>query len=528
LRQPAQARLAAIPLMFGLAVGLSGAPATNAAPRAVDAAGSVITAASCGRADVETAINAAQDGDTVRVPAGICVWTTGVTISGKGIHLQGASQGAVTLTHNAGSASLIDVDEDASHLIEISNLRFIEGTGNGDNHLQIESGGRPVLVHDNYFETNGKILRSIRWGSNKGVIWHNEFFSNKQDDQAIVFVNNALDSSWTTPDTMGMRDTTGESNVYVEDNLFRRIYLQALDPDSNSRVVIRYNTFDNSALASHGADTSEDGVRHWEIYNNTFVFTNFGDCSGAQTLPLNWFFYIRGGTGVIADNVWSDINSCAWSDKPELIMTIQNLRRNSGPYPCWTTYPAPRQIGQSHDGMTPTTDPVYIWGNTGGGNSTPGLSDYSPNECGPGAPSVTQFIQAGRDFIVNVPKPGYVKYYYPHPLRRGAVVADLRVTSALVATSTLTATLGWTPPANAITTTLRYSAAPINDANWPAAPLLTATLPATMNSYVAAVPYAGGTVYFALRTQDATGAFSSLSNTAFWPSWTTHLPLVRK
>jgi hypothetical protein len=320
----------------------------------------VIEAASCSRADVQNAIDRAQDGDTVVIPAGACAWTSPISIQGKGIHLRGASKGDVTITHDAGSETLLEVQEDASHLVEISNLRFIEGNSDADAHLFIGGNGRPVLVHDSYFETDGSMLRSIRWSSNRGVIWGNEFYSNEQNDQAVVFVNTTLDSSWSTPDTMGMRDTTGESNVYVEDNLFRQMYLQALDPDSNSRVVVRHNTFEHSGMASHGADTSEDGTRHWEIHDNTFTFTNFGDCDGSQTPPLNWYFYIRGGTGIIADNVWADINSCAWGNKSEVNMTIQNLRRNSGPYPCWTTYPAPRQVGQSHDGTGYVTDPVYL------------------------------------------------------------------------------------------------------------------------------------------------------------------------
>jgi hypothetical protein len=397
-----------------LLLGLLGVWAWLAVPPA--RAANTITAANCSSAVVQLAVNAATDGDTVIIPAGSCAWSSGITLTGKGIHLKGAGKGLVTLTHNAGASSLVSVTEDATHLIEISDLRFVEGTGTADNHLVVGGSGRPVLVHDNYFETNGKLLRSIRWSSNKGVLWNNEFYSNRQDDQAIVFVN-GLDSSWATPDTLGARDVTGEANVYVEDNLFTELYLQALDFDSNSRVVVRYNTFEHSGLASHGADTSEAGTRHWEIYDNTFTFMDFGGCNNPQTPPLNWFLYLRGGSGIIADNVWADINSCTWGNKPEINMTVQNLRRTSGPYPCWTTYPAPRQIGQGHNGTSFVTDPVYIWGNTGGGNSNPGLSDYSPNECGAGAPSVTQFIQAGRDYVVGAPKPGYVKYTYPHPLR---------------------------------------------------------------------------------------------------------------
>lgn len=380
--------------------------------RPAAANGATITAASCASADVQAAVDLANDGDTVVIPVGSCSWTVGLSVN-KGIHLKGAVAGEVVLIHDAGTEYLLEITEDDTHLTEISNLRFVDGTGTADGHLAVYPGGRPVLLHHCSFETDGGLVRSIRWVPNRGVIWGNEFFSNEQDDQAIVIVNNNDLQSWQTASTMGMDDPDGESNVYIEDNVFRSIFLQALDPDSNSRVVIRHNLFDESGNASHGADTSEFGTRHWEIYDNTFTFTDHGDCDGSLTAPLNWFFYVRGGTGIIADNILPDIDSCAWGDKTEIYMTVQNIRRNSGPYPCWTTYPAPHQVGQSHDGVSAITEPVHIWGNTGGG--TFGMGDYDPDECGNGQ-TVTDYIQVGRDIILG-PKPGYTKYTYPHPLR---------------------------------------------------------------------------------------------------------------
>jgi len=53
--------------------------------------GAEIIAASCSRADVLAAVSAAQDGDTVLIPAGTATWTDGLTIT-KGIHLKGAGQ----------------------------------------------------------------------------------------------------------------------------------------------------------------------------------------------------------------------------------------------------------------------------------------------------------------------------------------------------------------------------------------------------------------------------------------------------
>jgi hypothetical protein len=109
-----------------------------------------------------------------------------------------------------------------------------------------------------------------------------------------------------------------------------------------------------------------------------------------------------------------------------------------------------------------------------------------------------------------------------------SAVTDLHVTHAVTATGTLTAALRWTAPADAITTALRYSGTLITEANWTSALLLTSTLSGTAQSYTATVAYTGGMAYFALKSQNAEGAWSALSNNAFWPGRDVYLPLVTR
>jgi hypothetical protein len=126
--------------------------------------------------------------------------------------------------------------------------------------------------------------------------------------------------------------------------------------------------------------------------------------------------------------------------------------------------------------------------------------------------------------IGSAPDVGADEYGVPAP----AAVADLRVTHAITASGTLTTTLRWTAPADAVTTTLRYSDTLITEANWAGALLLTDTLPGSAEIYTATVPYSDSTVYFALKSQNAEGDGSDLSNNAFWPHWDVFLPLVTK
>jgi hypothetical protein len=106
-----------------------------------------------------------------------------------------------------------------------------------------------------------------------------------------------------------------------------------------------------------------------------------------------------------------------------------------------------------------------------------------------------------------------------------AAVTDLRVSQAVTTTGMLTATLRWTAPTGALTTTLRYSNALITAGNWNSAILLTDTLTGAAEIYTATIPYSGGTAYFALKTQGV-GGESNLSNNASWPHVDVYLPLI--
>jgi hypothetical protein len=108
-----------------------------------------------------------------------------------------------------------------------------------------------------------------------------------------------------------------------------------------------------------------------------------------------------------------------------------------------------------------------------------------------------------------------------------APVADLRVTQAVTGSGRLTATLRWTPPASAMTTTVRYSRTLITADNWASATVVTDTLPGGTDSLTADVSFfSNGIAYFALKFQTDSGAWSPLSNIAFWPSRDVYLPII--
>jgi hypothetical protein len=108
-----------------------------------------------------------------------------------------------------------------------------------------------------------------------------------------------------------------------------------------------------------------------------------------------------------------------------------------------------------------------------------------------------------------------------------APVADLRVTQAVTGSGQLTATLRWAPPASAMTTTVRYSTALITAGNWGSATVITDTLPGGTGVLTDDVSFlSDGIAYFALKFQTDSGAWSPLSNNAFWPRQAVYLPII--
>jgi hypothetical protein len=312
-----------------------------------------------------------------------------------------------TLTLN-GSAQ-IAVTEQAGGNVSFEDIEVKRGTSTAD-FFSITGGGRPLRVRFCHFENaSGDIFDFA--GTTHSYIGRNSFVSawsspgnSIRTASCLRYKNPSADSSWTSAHTLGTAaDPSGEDKHYCEHNLFLWFSTETLDMDDNSRPVIRENVFHHSGITSHGQDTSQDGVRHFELYDNVWLYDN---SQSAALLPnMDYLIYIRGGSGIITGNEVQDINNSEWGNKTEIKLTIQSLQRNAGANACYAgSYPCPRQIGQGHNGSTAITEGLHIWGNTGGG--TLAKEDYSTNECGGGAQSVSTFLLEDRDYLLRAPTTG--------------------------------------------------------------------------------------------------------------------------
>lgn len=390
------------------------------------------------QSDVQAACSAAPDNGsvTVVIPNGTYSWSGNLSIN-KSLKLAGQSATGVTINNNNGSGNMISATSTANGHINIYWLNIVQVASNSGgagfmlNCDRNDASSYTVLVHDCTFNNSAVYSYSVLVSANGIVFWNDTFIGNGSNGLGGISLvcqkygpgTSSGHGSWNSPSTMGSLDTTGLNNTYIENCTFSAAPTACVNADDNSRVVVRYCTIQDSSLHAHGQDTSIYGVRHYEIYNNTFVN------SQAAALNLSAWTYIRGGTFIIANN---SVAALPYG-KPSFTMICQSINRSDA-IACQTGYPAARQIGYgwsansssrygnpviSQDGIGQAQDPAYIWNNSGDGGqasgSYVGISQYSPDDCGNGMQD-SNFIVQGRDYYVGTPRPGWSAYTYPHPL----------------------------------------------------------------------------------------------------------------
>jgi hypothetical protein len=404
-----------------------------------------ITAASCNVTDVQSAINSANNGDTVVIPNGSCSWSTGISTN-KQITVEGQSVGGVTITHVAGAANLLSFTIGNTFHTTIANLRFMPGNGTG-NYVTVNGTGLAPLMHDMYFNLpNFQLQHAVMWTVTGGVIWNTTFESTDTkypgSDSGCLLVKSNI--PWDSPSTMGTLDTNGDKNLYIEDSTFHNVG-QCPDVDDNGRVVIRHSKIIGSSGLTHGP-SSATGGRQVEFYGNSFTYPD-------PTRNLNRYFWLRAGTMVVTNNDIQWINGPSYPNKTSFAFVVEAARWGVGGHGCCTGYMCFHQVGSGASstvqspiltsaGQVPSdkfqlSDPIYIWNNTGTGQ---GSAHYGINEadaaqdnCHNTNPatgkeySTADFYQEGRDHFYDDSsnpnsgaKPGWAPYKYPHPLTQGS------------------------------------------------------------------------------------------------------------
>lgn len=389
-----------------------------------------ITAASCSQSDVNTAYTSASNGDTVEIPNGSCTWTSGISIT-KYIVLRaqnytatsgGSTSRNVTITHNAGSSTLLAFTTASGNTTQLSGIAFIPGASGVGKYASFGGTGVP-LINDCYFDVDasggGVSTYAMSIDTNGAVLWNNWAESSTTSGTGSTrswFVHKSS-KSWTDSNTWGTNDSGGTNKVYVEDSTIYNMRDFAFDGDDNSRSVFRYNTIRNSQLIHHGT-TSLQGGREMELYNNAFQYRQNQYISG--WVNLNRYIWLRAGTLRATNNSFEEINSSGfYATRTSIVFIAESLTRSGSGSGCETEpdYPGTHWPGQGGNGSTQSSDPIYLYNNSGtGGSGTSkewGTNDQSPDTCGGG--TTANVVLSGRDVLFT--NPSYTTYTYPHPLR---------------------------------------------------------------------------------------------------------------
>jgi len=369
--------------------------------------------------DIAAAISSGKSGDTINVAAGT-IPSLSVTINGR--YLIGA--GSTTESPSATSGTIIQsgtikLTKHSTYHSRISGFSFT-GTGN---HLSVSgtASAKAFIIDHNYIFSNGGSAanRMVILGVNGGLLHHNTFVASGCVPHCFGDVFNIqTGESWTEDPTIGSNDTTGERNIYFEDNTFEGITETAPDGDQRARLVIRYNTYKDSSIVFHSgfktsggySDTTlNGGTRHFEVYNNTFIRVS-------NSVPMNKWIWVRGATGVIANNSMDRASSPDGSTYPNKSAIRLSVNCNK------QSYPMEFQVGQlsSKPDATPDT-PLLIFGNMAGPNSD-GTADSnfiavgSSDSGGLTCATPSNYIQVNRDYVLSNSW-GWKPYTYPHPLQ---------------------------------------------------------------------------------------------------------------
>ena len=216
---------------------------------------------------------------------------------------------------------------------------------------------KPYVIDNNYVRSDVSAgVRAVHLDANGGLLHHNQFTA-ATGTGADVFTISTVETDWSQPTSIGAEDTTGERNIYFEDNTFTNILETGPDADTGTRLVMRHNTFVDSSIVLHSSNPNDSGPvggghRHTEVYNNTFQrVSNYN--------PLNKWIWVRGGSGVFANNVMDKASSpdgSTYPDKADIRFTVG----------CPSGYPIAYQVGQSTiPAQNPPSRPFAIFGNTG-------------------------------------------------------------------------------------------------------------------------------------------------------------------
>lgn len=353
----------------------------------------VVHAESGIRPHIQAAIDKAQPGDTVQIPAGEFEFDGSVKAP-DGIHIRGAGRDKTFLIKTDRTSlwdAMFNIDCTTGEPFTFSDIS-LQGTGRfiqGDSPKKgpVRDQGLNLFGKCVDFEVaNSRFTKFSRAGIEvvardgtvpgepRGVIHNNEFVD-------IWYPNNGYgievvghESAWDQPLDLG-----SERAVFIEDNYFE-LTRHTIAANNGARYVFRFNTVRNNyhdaaAIDAHGLSSWPRGTRSYEIYGNVL-----------HNDEQRWAgIGLRGGDGVVYGNEISGVTS-------GVLLMMEG-------YSVFDKYPQKDQIRD-----------LWIWDNQVNGRELKDVDFWSRQK------GVRRLLKESRDYHLTE-RPDYTPYPYPHPLR---------------------------------------------------------------------------------------------------------------
>lgn len=373
---------------------------------AFGASAATVTTASCAQSAVQAAVNSANDGDTVNIPAGTCTWSSAVSLNSKTIYLKGAGSGSggTKIVHGGGDHTLIQISAGSKRgRLDVSGFWFSGSSANNWNGTAMQVSGpfawKNLRIHHNVFENN------YPWTISIGVDTYGVIDNNTFRGRALGIKTYGREAAdWSTPLTLGTSDFFFvEGNTFDMDDWYGSTGTPAVDMFGGGRVVFRHNTGKYFYFGTHDkARSTQVSANAYEVYGNSF-WTNSNKWKALD---------ITAGTGVIWGNTISGDWTVPIGAMDYKTSDPRSLRRCDGTDPADQNvageagWRCQYQIGSQGEGASAVGYPLHLWGNTVNGA-------VARMSCTAGC----THVQDGRDFVNGASaKPGYAPYTYPHPI----------------------------------------------------------------------------------------------------------------
>ena len=275
------------------------------------AAATTFNTANCSEATVQAAINGASAGDEVHLPACNVTWSTAVTVN-SAITLSGSGMGVTIITGapstQQGAFTFLTFTTPSTGVVGLRNIEFkgpSSGSGgNADSNL-IHFFGNSQSIIIEHIKCTAVINTGCFgfYGYTRGVMsdWQCIMQSGQSPGICITLKPYSWgDVGWNGDKSWNMPSTIGTAQAFVFENgtctNTSSNWLFCFDANAGARFTVRFSTFNNMFIGTHGLETSgrTRGVRQIEFYKNTFNVT--GGLFFDSTMST------RGGTGIVWGN----------------------------------------------------------------------------------------------------------------------------------------------------------------------------------------------------------------------------------